>query len=185
MPRLLHTRVTGRTIVYGLALILSCAAAAQDVDPPEPRDLIRAAMEHWRGVTSFSEMTMIVQYCPGCNEPFTVPPGDAHCPQCHQPLQAVEVPSTLDLPLASHMTVTIDSVMGRDTDRREAPADLTDQLVGNQIDSYEIETFLGKGGMAWVFRARHTSLHRSCAIKILCPSLLARDDDSVDPANRG
>jgi outer membrane lipoprotein-sorting protein len=39
-----------------LALKLNPGAAA----PPDPRDLIRAAMEHWRGVTSYSEMTMTI-----------------------------------------------------------------------------------------------------------------------------
>jgi hypothetical protein len=34
---------------------------ATEVDTPDPRDLIRAAMEHWRGVTSYSEMTMTIR----------------------------------------------------------------------------------------------------------------------------
>lgn len=34
--------------------------AATESDTPDPRDLIRAAMEHWRGITSYSEMTMTV-----------------------------------------------------------------------------------------------------------------------------
>jgi len=29
-------------------------------DTPQPRELIRAAMEHWRGVSSYSEMTMTI-----------------------------------------------------------------------------------------------------------------------------
>ncbi len=33
---------------------------ADEVVTPEPKDLIRAAMDHWRGVTSYSDMTMTV-----------------------------------------------------------------------------------------------------------------------------
>lgn len=44
-----------------IALLLlgsfSTTAAATE---PDPRDLIRAAMDHWRGLTSYSEMTMTV-----------------------------------------------------------------------------------------------------------------------------
>ena len=39
---------------------LSPSLQASETGPPEPRDLIRAAMEHWRGITSYSEMTMII-----------------------------------------------------------------------------------------------------------------------------
>ena len=39
---------------------LSSSLPATEPDAPDPRDLIRAAMDHWRGVTSYSEMTMTV-----------------------------------------------------------------------------------------------------------------------------
>ena len=39
---------------------LSLSLLATESDAPDPRDLIRAAMDHWRGVTSYSEMTMTV-----------------------------------------------------------------------------------------------------------------------------
>ena len=38
----------------------SSALSASETVTPDPRDLIRAAMEHWRGVTSYSEMTMVI-----------------------------------------------------------------------------------------------------------------------------
>ena len=38
----------------------SSALSASESVAPDPRDLIRAAMEHWRGVTSYSEMTMVI-----------------------------------------------------------------------------------------------------------------------------
>ena len=49
-----------------LAVLLLCLAGlspaltASDTTTPDPRDLIRAAMEHWRGITSYSEMTMVI-----------------------------------------------------------------------------------------------------------------------------
>jgi len=41
-------------------LAVSSATLATEAETPEPRELIRAAMEHWRGVTSYSEMTMTI-----------------------------------------------------------------------------------------------------------------------------
>ncbi len=53
-----------KIIFYGLLLLalmgVSSPTLAAGVDAPDPRDLIRAAMEHWRGVTSYSEMTMTI-----------------------------------------------------------------------------------------------------------------------------
>jgi outer membrane lipoprotein-sorting protein len=42
-------------------LLLLCAlTSAPASDAPDPRELIRAAMDHWRGLTSYSEMTMTI-----------------------------------------------------------------------------------------------------------------------------
>ena len=41
-------------------LAVSSTTLAAEAETPEPRELIRAAMEHWRGVTSYSEMTMTI-----------------------------------------------------------------------------------------------------------------------------
>ncbi len=46
-----------RGLVAALACLAPLIATAAE---PEPRDLIRAAMDHWRGLTSYSEMTMTV-----------------------------------------------------------------------------------------------------------------------------
>jgi outer membrane lipoprotein-sorting protein len=46
-------------LLLGL-LAVSSATWATEAETPEPRELIRAAMEHWRGVTSYSEMTMTI-----------------------------------------------------------------------------------------------------------------------------
>ena len=44
-------------VLLCMALFCNFAAAA---DTPDPRELIRAAMNHWRGMTSYSEMTMVI-----------------------------------------------------------------------------------------------------------------------------
>lgn len=46
-------------LLFALSGVWSTLAATES-DTPDPRDLIRAAMEHWRGITSYSEMTMTV-----------------------------------------------------------------------------------------------------------------------------
>src|SRR5215210_2194042 len=50
-----------------------------------------------------------------------------------------------------------------------------DTLVGHRLGKYQIETLVGRGGMAAVYRAHDTVLNRSVAIKVLEPSL------AVDP----
>lgn len=55
-----------------------------------------------------------------------------------------------------------------------------ENLIGLTTDQYTIESLLGRGGMAWVFLARHSSLHRPCAIKVLCPELFGRKADSLE-----
>ncbi|MFH1464321.1 MAG: serine/threonine-protein kinase, partial [Pseudomonadota bacterium] len=51
-------------------------------------------------------------------------------------------------------------------------------MIGRVVGNYRIEALIGEGGMARVFRARHTSLDRVVAIKALRPDLAA------DPAVR-
>ena len=45
-----------RICTFLLALLLSRQSAAQ----PDPRTLIEKAMEHWRGGSSYAEMTMVI-----------------------------------------------------------------------------------------------------------------------------
>ena len=41
---------------------------------------------------------------------------------------------------------------------------------GAQFGPYKIEAPIGAGGMGQVFRAKDTRLHRTVAVKILCPA---------------
>lgn len=62
----------------------------------------------------------------------------------------------------------------------EAQAENLETLVGTTIEKYELETLLGRGGMGWVFLARHLKLNRACALKILSPALVAQDPEYLD-----
>jgi serine/threonine-protein kinase len=49
-------------------------------------------------------------------------------------------------------------------------------LVGTRIDKYEIQSEVGHGGMAVVYRGLDTVLHREVAIKVLHPHMAAREE---------
>lgn len=55
------------------------------------------------------------------------------------------------------------------------PVTALDTFVGRQLGKYQLESLLGRGGMATVYRAHDTVLNRSVAIKILDPTL------AIDP----
>ena len=55
-----RSTITRRFSAALLLSMLALAPIAAAAATPDPRDLIRAAMEHWRGVTSYSEMTMTI-----------------------------------------------------------------------------------------------------------------------------
>lgn len=55
-----------------------------------------------------------------------------------------------------------------------------EELVGETLDKYQIESLLGRGGMGWVFLGRHLQLNRSCAIKVLSPELVDSDPEYLD-----
>ena len=54
------------------------------------------------------------------------------------------------------------------------------ELVGQRLDHYHCESLLGRGGMGWVFLARHSKLDRPCALKVLSPDLIERDVEYLD-----
>lgn len=48
-------------------------------------------------------------------------------------------------------------------------------LIGRELHVYQCRTLLGRGGMGWVYLARHRDLLRECALKILSPKLVKQD----------
>jgi eukaryotic-like serine/threonine-protein kinase len=112
-------------------------------------------------------MPKSARFCPGCNEKFSLDADSRRCPQCGNTLQAWTDAPTVDL-------------MDRDSWREATPLDaITEQLVGTRLGNYQIEAFCGQGGMASVYRARHLTLERPCAIKVLSPRWADRPSDSV------
>lgn len=116
-------------------------------------------------------MATPVRYCRGCNEEFTTTGNDPRCPQCREQMTQCDEPPAVDL--AETAAVGAEA-------SRAIPVDISRDLIGKQFASYTIESFVGKGGMAWVFLAKHNTLHRPCAIKVLCPELRSRDDSFIE-----
>lgn len=114
-------------------------------------------------------------FCAGCNERFLRRSDDPFCPRCGM-LAATEFLLDPRQP----------TLLWRSIDRNpEAPGKSRTQedlqrLVGERMHIYDCEQFLGRGGMGWVFLARHSALHRPCALKILSPHLVERDPDYLD-----
>ncbi len=110
-------------------------------------------------------------FCQGCNEKFAVSDDQPACPHCGQTLAALT-----DAP-----TQAFDDLDARGTylPATDVQEDVADELVGRRIGTYAIDSFLGKGGMARVYLATHTTLERPCAVKVLHPDLVARNGDYV------
>jgi eukaryotic-like serine/threonine-protein kinase len=109
--------------------------------------------------------------CQGCNEPFSGEGEQSLCPRCRQLATAG----------GGDLTRDMDETISYDRGVPPAPvADLARQFAGRTFDAYTVDSLVGRGGMAWVFRARHNWLDRPCAIKILSPELKQRSSDFLD-----
>jgi serine/threonine protein kinase len=62
------------------------------------------------------------------------------------------------------------------SDRAIEKAKLQDveSLLGRRIGQYRVDSVLGRGTMACVFKAKHLGLGRPCALKVMDPGLVAR-----------
>jgi eukaryotic-like serine/threonine-protein kinase len=72
------------------------------------------------------------------------------------------------------------SVLASESAELDAPAQSDgdkgywESVVGSRLADYQIESHLGRGSMARVYRARHVGLNRLCALKIMDPRLVSR-----------
>lgn len=114
-------------------------------------------------------------YCFGCNERFLNSDLRQVCPRCGQSADDNLVPSgpTFLWRSAEEWGARQAPPPG---DIREAPL----ELVGQTIGDYEVLSLLGRGGMGYVFHARHLPLDRYSALKVLSPHLITHDPDYLE-----
>jgi serine/threonine-protein kinase len=117
-------------------------------------------------------MPQTVRYCRGCNAQFVVSDADMRCPQCGVDLSREDADATID-PAATvaHRPDDVSALEG---------GSLAGELLGRRLADYSVESFLGKGGMAWVFLASHGTLYRPCALKILSPQRQERSREMLE-----
>ncbi|MBC8354865.1 MAG: protein kinase [Planctomycetes bacterium] len=109
------------------------------------------------------------RYCRRCDQQYAVDASRTACPQCDTEFVSWEGEQTVDLETASFSGISPGEVA------HEPP----EALVGTRLGNYEIERFLGQGGMARVYLAKHLTLERPCAIKVLRPATIERDKDAA------
>jgi serine/threonine-protein kinase len=64
---------------------------------------------------------------------------------------------------------SIDLAALRLAERSGAPAFEVAALLGRRLGQYHVESILGRGSMACVYKAKHLRLRRACALKVLDP----------------
>ena len=107
-------------------------------------------------------------YCPGCNQVFSA--GEDSCPRCGM-LPAPTEDTSLD-------TVLIPR--GADPDG-VTEVELDEVLLdGQNVDIYECQGLLGRGGMGVVYLALNKRLNRQCALKVLSPRRVSRSIDYIE-----
>lgn len=114
-------------------------------------------------------------YCPACNEAFQSTSTAKVCPRCEMPVPTADISMLQTMLWKSAPDWVQDS-----HNNKAAEAALLEGLIGNTLDRYYVESKLGRGGMGWVFLAKHLQLNRACAVKVLCPSLVDSDPEYLD-----
>ena len=115
-------------------------------------------------------------YCPACNEAFEPVDHRGTCPRCGMAATS----EATDAP-----TLLWRSVGDWDNPEQASPSlpesyAAPRRLIGQRIDRYDCEALIGRGGMGWVFLARHRQLGRACALKVLTPDLAERDPEFLE-----
>jgi serine/threonine protein kinase len=60
---------------------------------------------------------------------------------------------------------------------------MADALIGKRVGQYEIQSLIGQGGMAVVYRAYQPAMKRDVALKVVS-SLIAQDSTFLERFNR-
>lgn len=109
-------------------------------------------------------------YCAGCNAAFAVMGSPDQCPRCGMRLNMPDVNTLPTLLFRSH------EFWSQVPDSQPDQSSLA-HLANSDFGNYEVKVLLGRGGMGWVYLARHRQLGRLCALKILSPHLAGVDPD--------
>ena len=109
------------------------------------------------------------RFCSRCQRDVVAHLNEDDCPECGERLSDIAQEPTVDLQ-ANEWTSRDDS----------PPPRTTDSLIGQTVDHYRIERFLGRGGMARVYLAQHLELERPCAIKLLRHRGSASDEERMN-----
>ena len=115
-------------------------------------------------------MRQTTRYCRSCNQQYMVEPTCMSCPHCDTEFVSPVGGPTLELDTVSFSPFT------EFANASEPP----EALVGKRLANYQIERFLGQGGMARVYLAKHLTLERPCAIKVLRPVTIERDKNAAE-----
>jgi len=99
-------------------------------------------------------------------------PEEAVCPTC-----GGQIVKTLTANPES--TRLLRTPSGRMVDFSSIPSMPVDELLGSELDVYEIRSLLGQGAMGRVYLARHRDLQRHCALKVLARDRIRDDEDFV------
>nr|WP_161501202.1 serine/threonine-protein kinase [Rhodopirellula sp. SM50] len=113
-------------------------------------------------------MARSTRYCQRCNKRYDVVLTEVVCPRCDGRLSDWIDGSTVDLDETNEL-----GFLAEDQEPSET-------FVGQTFANYQIEAFLGQGGMARVYLATHLSLQRPCAVKVLRPSTLGRGERAIE-----
>lgn len=104
-----------------------------------------------------------IMKCPECSKQYTVKDyrdgKEYTCLKCGAPLELPDRVDTL-------------STEGTAYDTKTHIQKIDEMFVGRKVGSCEIMEKLGEGGMGVVFKARHITLNKDVALKILSPALM-------------
>ncbi|MCA9185255.1 MAG: protein kinase [Pirellulaceae bacterium] len=119
-----------------------------------------------------TQPSQTVLFCQQCNQRYAVAEEDPVCPNC-----GLDLVSLAEAPTADFGKSGLSSLAPPDTSFIPTGSD---DLIGRHLAHYQVESYLGRGGMARVYLARHLTLERPCAVKVLSPQLLKRNPESLN-----